>query len=243
MPNKIGTTRRHWFMRGFAGGFLLIAAANAASYFIRSNDLGAMFGSKESNNGREALGFPFEIWRSGETYGGWMLDYATLPWNLLVGILLGCALGAVAVAGRQQFNQWVAEFESQQSDSQLRLQFSVKGMLIATTALAVVFAATTTWGSSPQLLGAIYFLGPLCLISIAMAPDRIPWQYRAVVLTFVATAMIGIAIRTGWNLKMNAEQVLLGIFVSWTPQSAFVAAIILLAMMWIRLRARADTSL
>jgi hypothetical protein len=232
MAQKIGTSNWHWFARGMGSGIMLIAAANAVSYFFRSRNLEALFGSKAANNGEEALGFPLEIWRSGENYNGWMLDYSTLPWNLLTGVLLGCFFGLIGLLGKPMFNQWVADFESQQSPSRkLRLQFSVKGLLILTTVIAVVFAATNAWGTSPQLLGAIYFIGPLCLILIAMAPDHFSWQYRVAILVPVAMALIGVAIATGTKLGMNIDQVLLGIFISWTPQSAFMALLIIMGMM------------
>ena len=230
--NKIGTSSLHWFGRGMVGGLMLVAAANAASYFFRSQGFSQIFGSPDGSD-YEAVGFPFEIWQAGNSYGGWMIDYSVLPWNLLTGLIVGTICGLVGVAGKSRFNQWVAEFESsEESRRQVRLQFSVKGLLILTTIIALLFAATTTWGSSPQLLGAIYLLGPLCLILIAMAPDQIPWEARAVILVIVAVAMIGIAITTGSKLGLTFDQVMFGIFVCWTPQSVFAAFFIVVGLIF-----------
>ena len=210
---------------------MLVAAANAASFFFRSRGFGNLFGIPPEGSAFEAVGFPFEIWQAGNSYGGWMIDYSMLPWNLLTGLLVGAVCGFVGIAGKSKFNQWVAEFESrEQSRRQLRVQFSVKSLLILTTIVSCLFAATTAWGSSPQLLAAIYFLGPLCLVMIAMAPDQIPWEARVVILVIVAVAMIGIAIATGTKLGLTFDQVMFGIFVSWTPQSAFAAFLIVVVL-------------
>ncbi len=221
---KIGSSSLHWFGRGLAGGLLLVAAANAASFFFRSRGFGNLFGVPAEGRAVEAVGFPLEIWRTDNSYGGWMIDYSVLPWNLLTGLLVGGVCGLVGVLGKSKFNRWIADFEAQeQSRRQLRVQFSVKGLLILTTIVSCLFAATTAWGSSPQLLAAIYFLGPLCLVMIAMAPDQLPWEARVVILVIVAVALIGIAIATGLKLGLTFDQVMFGIFVTWTPQSAFAA--------------------
>ena len=233
---KIGTSSLHWFGRGMVGGLLLVAAANAASFFVRSRGFGNLLGAPAEGRAVEAVGFPLEIWRSDNSYNGWMIDYSVLPWNLLTGLLLGSVCGLVGILGKSKFNRWVAEFEAQEEPRrQLRVQFSLKGLLILTTIVSCLFAATTAWGSSPQLLAAIYFLGPLCLVMIAMAPDQLPWEARVVILVVVAVAMIGIAIATGMKLGLTFDQVMFGIFVSWTPQSAFAAffiVVVLIVQIW-----------
>ena len=202
---------------------MLVAAANAASFFVRSRGFGSIFGSAP-NSSPEALGFPLEIWRAGQTYDGWILNYAALPWNILTGVLLGGLFGLVGVLGKSKFNDWVAEFEAREKENrQIKLQFSVKGMLVVTTLFAIVVAATTSWGSSHHLLGAIYFLGPLGLILTAMQPDKIPWQVRIVIVIAASIGIIALALATGLKLGMTVDQVMFGIFVSWTPQSAFMA--------------------
>ncbi len=215
-----------------AAGLLLIGAANSASYFFRTGGIQPLL-SKSASSPSGAIGFPWEIWREGQTYGGWMIDYATLPWNLMAGIGLGFVFGICGIIGRSRFNTWVAEFERREDQFEpARVQFSVRGLLLLTTIVALIFAATTSWGSSTQLLGAIYFLGPLCLILIAMFPNRIRWQARVVILVAVAIALIATAVATGLRLGLTADDVLLGIFVSWTPQSAFVAFLITLFLIF-----------
>lgn len=230
--NKIGTSRWHWFGRGMTGGLLLVAAANAASYFYRTGGIQRLLGKSEGSP-TGAIGFPWEIWREGETYGGWMINYAMLPWNILVGVLLGCCFGLIGIIGSSRFNIWIAEFERREEQHKpIKIQFSVRSLLFLTTVSAMIFAAVTSWGSSSQLLLAIYFLGPFCLILIAMQPDRIRWQVRVVILVIVATALIVAAIATGLRLGLTTDDVLLGIFVSWTPQSAFVAFLIVAIMIF-----------
>ncbi len=208
---------------------MLVAAINAASFFVRSRGLGNLLNQGQGHQG--SLGFPFEIWRDGETYDGWMIDYSMFLLNLATGLGVGSLFGLIGIVGRRKFNLWVSEFEAQEKNhAGIKIQFSVKTLLILTTMAAVVFASITAWGSSPQLLAAIYFLGPLTLIAIAMSPDSIPWQHRVAILVVVAVSMIGIAISTGARLGLELDQVLFGIFVSWTPQSAFAAFLIVIGL-------------
>lgn len=213
-----------WFGRGVMGGVMLVAAGNALSYFFRTPGISDLIGRDE--NVTEAIGFPFEIWEEDKIYGsGFYIDYPNVGLNLLVGIAVGSIIGLIAVRLHKDFNRWVAEFEQKNVDEERagNLQFSVKGLLIITTLAALMLAALTRWQGTPEVLMAIYFLGPLLLIGIAMAPNKIRWQHRATLLAIMAFAMIGIALSSGHQLDVPLDRVLLGIFVSWTPQSAFGA--------------------
>ena len=220
---EIGTTAVHWFVRGLAGGVMLIAAGNALSYFFRTASIADLIGS--DRNVTEAIGFPFEIWRENSVYGGLLLiDYWMTAANLLVGVLLGSLFGMIAVKLRHHFNRWVEEFERKQSASRkLSFQFSMKSLLVMTTIAALFIATLTRWKGTSEVLVAIYFFGPISLILIAMMPKRIHWYHRIVILTVTAFSMIGIAIWSGLIMQVPIDRVLLGIFVCWTPQSAIAA--------------------
>lgn len=229
-PAKIGTTSTHWFVRGLAAGLMMVAAATAVSYFFRTGSIADLIGSH--SNVSEAIGFPFEIWREGSVYhGSYFIDYQMTGSNLLIGLALGTVFGIVAVMLKQSFNGWVEEFEQRNAaDRGLNFQFSVKSLLWMTTFVAIFIAALTNWKGTPEVLMAIYFLGPILLILIAMMPNRIHWHHRIVILTLTAVAMIGIAIWSGLILDVPIDRVMLGIFVSWTPQSAFAAFVLTAGM-------------
>lgn len=222
----IGTTPVHWFIRGLASGVMLIAACNALSYFFRTENIADLIG--RDRHVIEAMGFPFEIWRENSVYhGSFYIDYPMAGFNLLIGLAVGTILGLVAVRLRHHFNRWVDEFEKKQAGREnTNFQFSVKSLLFMTTVAAIFIASLTNWKGTPEALLAIYFLGPLGLIFIAMMPKRIHWHFRIIILTFTAVAMITIAIWSGLILGVPVDRVMLGIFVSWTPQSAFAAFVL-----------------
>ena len=228
--SKIGTSSAHWFFRGLIGGVMLVAAANAMSYFFRTPGISDLISKDQRLS--EAIGFPFEIWREDRIYHESMyLDYWMVCLNLLVGIGIGLVFGVVALALQGHFNRWVAEFESKNATAApINLQFSVKSLLLMTTLVALFIAAFTSWHGTPQVLLAIYFFGPICLVLVAVLPNRIRMQHRVVLLTLLAFTMIGVAISTGVSLEVPMDRVLLGIFVSWTPQSAFAAFILIIGL-------------
>ncbi len=204
-------------------GIMLVAAANALSYFFRTPGIDDLVGADQ--NVIEAIGFPFEIWREDRIYHGSMyLDYTKVGLNLLVGVALGTCFGLIALKLQKHFNRWVADFESQNTiKREISFQFSVKSLLLITTVAAALVAAFTSWNGTKQVLMAVYFLGPACLILIAMMPNKIHWHYRIAILTMMAAVIIGVGISTGVELDVPLDRVMLGIFVSWTPQSAFAA--------------------
>lgn len=211
---------------------MFIAAANALSYFFRTSGIADLIGSEQ--NVVEAMGFPFEIWS--ERNRGLYVDYAMVGLNFLVGIGLGSIFGIVGVLLRHRFNQWVEQFEAQAANqTSASFQFSVKSLLLVTTVAAMLIAALTNWNGTPEVLLGIYFLGPLVLISISMLPRRLHWQQRVVVLTVLSAVMIGVAISTGIKLSVPLDRVMLGIFVSWTPQSTFAAFLMVVGLVTIGL--------
>lgn len=223
VTSKIGTTTGHWFVRGLLGGVMLVAACNALSYFFRTPGIADLVGADV--NVEEAVGFPFEIWRENKIYsGGMFVDYFNIGLNLLVGLMLGGFFGLVFVSLKKHFNRWVEDFENNEATYEpKKIQFSVKSLMIMTTLAGFLVAMMTHWHGTKEVLMGIYFFGPISLIGIAMLPKKIRWQHRVVILTITAAAMIGIALSTASSLGVPSDRVLLGIFVSWTPQSAFGA--------------------
>ncbi|MEL7496636.1 MAG: hypothetical protein AAFN77_03445 [Planctomycetota bacterium] len=228
---KIGTSVFHWFVRGLFGGIMLIAAINAISYFFLSEGLANLIGRQPEVI--EVIGFPFEVWREGASYGTSFVDYWGAVKNLAVGLVLGLFFGWIGIALRPQFNQWVADFEAESKKVRPTVhQFSLKSILFWTTVVAMFAALMTRWNGTSEGLFAIYLLGPLTLIWIAMFPDHLHWTVRAVILSILAFALIGIALRSGSELGMPLDRIMLGFFVSWTPQSVFAAFLITLGLVY-----------
>ena len=224
---KTGTSKLRWFVRGLAGGFIFYAALNALSWFFRSTGWSDLCGAT-LNNHTEAIGFPFEIWREGEGHQG--LIVARLGIHLLIGLVVSIAAGFFVVAASSRLESMLPEEQS--SSTVFRLTFSVRGLLIVTSLIAVALGLVQSLGSSPWLLGVIYFAGPLMLILIAMGPVGIPWEQRSVILIATAVLMMVGAVIVGGHLGMEFDRVLLGVFVCWVPQSVFAALLILGVAFW-----------
>ena len=232
MPHTtISTTPTSWFLRGFLVGALFCAALNALSYFFRSDGWGNLLGTTPQH--REALGFPWQIWEHGNNYGGYFADYRAVAWDAAFGAAIGMVCGLIALRRRERLNRLVEEFDRTPTTPPGNFQFSLRGLMLA-TALVALLAAIGRHDSAarPEVLGAIYLLGPWVLVMIAFLPRRIPWQQRVMILIPAAVVMILAAVATGAGLNRSLEfdKVLLGIFICWTPQSAFVAIAVSLAI-------------
>ena len=224
---KTGTSKLRWFVRGAAGGFIFYAALNAVSWFFRSTGWSDLCGAT-LNDHTEAIGFPFEIWREGEGHQGLVL--AALGIHLLIGLAVSIAAGFAAVALSPRIESMLPE--EQPTSTVFRLTFSVRGLLIVTSLIAIALGLVQSLGSSPWLLGVIYFAGPVMLILIAMGPVGIPWEQRSVILVLTAIAMLVGAVYVGGRLGMEFDRVLLGIFICWVPQSVFAAVLIVGIALW-----------
>ena len=110
------------------------------------------------------------------------------------------------------------------------MQFSLRGLLIATGIAAVVAMAARNFAARPETLIAIYALGPLGLVAIAMLPRKLSWQRRVMIIVPAAYALIAAAIAVGLGLGMEFDKVLMGIFLCWTPQSAMAAVALVSAI-------------
>ncbi|MDP6445666.1 MAG: hypothetical protein QGG36_13405 [Pirellulaceae bacterium] len=222
---------RTWFVRGFCVGLLILGAVNAASYFFHSADGGNLL--KLSMNRREALGFPQVLWEQGNTYGGYYADYGAMFWNGLTGAAIGTALGLAAMRFSHRLNDLVREFEGSEEEPAGRensFQYSLRGILAATAVAAVLagvarYATLAELSVPPEILGGLYALGPWFLVALAMAPRRLDWRQRVVIVAPATIALMGSSIIIGGRLAnpLAFDEVLLGIFVCWTPQAALGA--------------------
>jgi hypothetical protein len=211
-----------WFLRGTAGGMLMMAAANAVSYFVRSSDWSGLVSRPKPF--KELLGFPFVIWESGNTYDGMFADYPNLGWNILFAAAVGSIVGWWMARRSDSLNEMIQQFQSQGSSrEQQPIQFSVKGLMVATALIAIIATLARNYAARPETLVAIYVFGPLMLVAIAMLPRRLPWQKRVMIIIPATFALIAVAIVVGVTLGMEFDKVMMGVFLCWTPQSVLGA--------------------
>ena len=226
--NDPSTSKNPWFAGGAVGGAMIFAALNALSWFWLSDAWSDLCGATR-NAGADAIGFPFEIWREGADYGsGWIINFSMVGANLLVGVIFACAIGWLTKKLSPRFEKLVeASKDASETRRPLRFTFSVRGLFVAITVAAFFLGITRMLGVSPWLLGAIYFVGPLVLILIAMAPTGLHWEQRMVILLAFAVMMLVGSVMIGTKMGMEFDRVLFGVFICWVPQSVFAAAIVL----------------
>lgn len=219
-----------WFLRGTAVGMLLMAAANAISYFFRSADWSSLVGPPKSYS--EAVGFPFVVWEAGNTYGGMFADYPMMAVNIVVAALAGSIIGAIAARKTVFLNGLIHQMQREASKQpQQPIQFSLQGLMVATTFAAVAAMLARQFAARPETLIAIYTAGPMLLVIIAMLPRRLSWQKRVVIIIPATLTLIGVAIAVGNAMGMEFDKVLMGIFICWTPQSALAAVLLTAALL------------
>lgn len=219
------TSRSRWFFRGTAIGVLLMASANALSYFFRSTSWDSLVKPVRSTVlGDEWIGFPFVVWQAGNSYSGMFVDYPMLGLNVLFAIGVGALIGAVTVYYSSSLNRMVASFSTEiGSNSHQPLQFSLQGLMVSTAIAALVAMLAKNYASRPETLVVIYLLGPAILVSIAMLPRRLSWQKRVAIIVPITFCLIAVAVVVGLSLGMEFDKVLMGIFLCWVPQSALAA--------------------
>jgi hypothetical protein len=201
---------------------LLMASINALSYFFRSSHWGSLVGRPKSF--QESIGFPFQVWEAGNTYGGMFVDYPILGLNILVALAVGSIVGWITARNTDFLNRLIGQMQGVATTRKSQpIQFSLRGLMIATTIAAVVAMIARHYAARSETLVAIYALGPAVLVAIAMLPRRLSWQKRVVIIVPATYAMIAAAIAVGTAIQVEFDQVLMGIFLCWTPQSALAA--------------------
>ena len=210
-----------WMTRGWMVGVLVLGSANAMSFFFRSRGWGSLLGDREF--GDEAIGFPMTVWQEGGGYGSHVLRVTPFVVDVGTAILLGTLLGLVAVSQRRVLNEMMRRFRRQSAGGGMRLQFSLRGLLVTTVLAAFAAGAARVFTPRVEVLAAIYALGPLTLIVLAYLPRRLSWQQRVAIQTPSALILIAVAITLGSVLEVEFDKVLMGIFICWTPQAAIGA--------------------
>ena len=224
----IGESRWHWLGRGFLAGLMIAAAINALSYFWLSDGILNLIGASQVQ--QEAIGFPMEVWRKGSAYGRAVVNFTAFFTNCTVGLVFALLVAAIVGAQWESLNRIVLQSLRQEAQRKLgkseSFQFSIKSMLIATSVVALFLAAAMNVSADPKVLAAIFFAGPWAMVGLSMLPPNIKWHHRVVMMTVMAIVMIGVAIGVGGQLGKPFDEVLLGIFTCWTPQSVVGIALL-----------------
>ena len=211
-----------WFLRGTAVGMLLMAAVNALSYFFRSADWSSLV--QPNLHSEESIGFPFVVWEAGNTYSGMFADYPSLGLNVLFAAAVGSVLGWYTMRKTEFLNGLLTQMENEAKDREPQpIQFSLRGLMIATTVIAVAAMLARNFAARPETPIAIYVFGPLLLVVVAMLPRNLSWEKRVALIIPATLLLIAVAIAVGTVMNMEFDKVLMGVFLSWTPQSALAA--------------------
>ena len=223
---------------------MVIGAANAISYFVLSDGYANLFGWETDE--QEKIGFPFEVWQRGKTYGRNLINFAAFYKNGAAGIGLGLIIGACSMLFKNGLNR-VAEAvlhsemnfaESRQADEakspreSAGNQFSIGGLMIGTTIVAVIVGLATKLRPDPKVMAALFLFAPVIMIGITMLPRRWTLQFRMAALTVLAMSSIGVAIAVGSGLGIPFDEVLMGIFICWTPQGVIGTVLLLMWLVW-----------
>ena len=230
----IGDTRWHWFGRGFLAGLMVTAAVNAISYFLLSDGILNLIGASQLQ--QEAIGFPFEVWRRGEGYGQFIVNFPAFYSNCATGVFFALIIGAIAANKKDFLNKVTVDAVSRESKADSggsSFQFSIKSIFIATSIVALFLAVAMNISVDPKVLAAIFFVGPWAMVGLSMLPPGIKWQHRVTMMTIMAVIMIGVAIAIGGELGKPFDEVLMGVFISWTPQSV-IGIIVLLSYLFLK---------
>ena len=215
---------------------MLIGAANAISYFILSDGYSNLVGWKVDE--QEKIGFPFEVWQRGRTYGSNLINFPAFYKNGAMGAGLGLILGLCSMLCRNRLNgaaEQVLRAEqpwADTADASSGNQFSIGGLMLGTIVVAVVVGLATKLRPDPKVLVAIFLFAPVVMIGVTMLPRRWTLHFRMAALTVLAVSSIGVAIAIGSGLGMPFDEVLMGIFICWTPQGVIGTLLLLTCLMW-----------
>lgn len=212
-------------------GAMVLGSANALSFFFRSQGWGSLLGSREV--GDEAIGFPLTVWQEESGYNSHTLRVGPFLFDIATAILVGVALGMLAIRSRGTLNQIMDRFRGSSGEHDVRLQFSLRGLFITTVLAALAAGAARAFTPRVEVLAAIYAFGPLSLILFAYLPSKLSWQQRVAILTPSTFVLIAVAIALGHALSIEFDKVLMGIFICWTPQAA-IGAVVLTTWLFIR---------
>ena len=104
--------------------------------------------------------------------------------------------------------------------------------MIGTTIVAVIVGLATKLRPDPKVMAALFLFAPVIMIGITMLPRRWTLQFRMAALTVLAMSSIGVAIAVGSGLGIPFDEVLMGIFICWTPQGVIGTVLLLTWLVW-----------
>lgn len=235
-------------------GLLLFAALNAASYFFRSthpsllgyqdgqDGLGFPFLVWTEHDRQAALFAGGGIWddddRLGSLFPGYLIihlggdgvvSYPALLANLACGLACAGIVGLLAGA----YGRWQPAAHRQPAAQRQPLasprppQFSLRGLFLATTIVAVVIGLDRIAADRFRIVGlaTIYALGPAILAVVAGTSRRRSRRVQVFAVWLTLTALLSGAVVLGIHSTLgDFTRVLLGLFVFWTPQCVLALA-------------------
>jgi len=223
---------------------MIIGAANAISYFVLSDGYSNLVGWEADE--RERIGFPFEVWQRGKTYGTNLINFPAFYKNGATGFGLALILGILSLKCRNSLNRTAerilrAEQPLPESTEANKVeppqtssgnQFSLGGMMLGTMIVAIIIGLATKLRPDPKVMAAIFFFAPVVMIGITMLPRRWTLYFRMAALSVLATSSIGVAIAVGAGLGIPFDEVLMGIFICWTPQGVIGTLSLVTWLLW-----------
>ncbi len=206
--------------------FLLWAAANALSCFVRSDGWGDLLGQSPQN--AQAIGFPWFIWSEDGSYGS--VNYFALLGSVATALLAaGMAYGIVAALTA---NDTVPASGREPVATQpgRALQFQLRTLLALVVVEAVILGGIRMYGDArPALLAAIYLLGPSLLLAVAWRLRDVTPTHRNLALAIVGFLFVPAAAVLGESIDgiHDFTRGLLGLFVCWVPQCVLLVTLIM----------------
>lgn len=206
--------------------FLLWAAANALSYFVRSDGWGDLLGQSPQNV--QAIGFPWLIWSENGSYGS--VNYFALLGSVAAALFAaGIAYGIVRALTAHDVIP-ASESEPAAPQPGRALQFQLRTLLALVVVEAVILGGIRMYGDArPALLAAIYLLGPSLLLAVAWRLRDVIPTHRNLALAIVGFLFVPAAAVLGESIDgiHDFTRGLLGLFVCWVPQCVLLAALIM----------------
>jgi hypothetical protein len=212
---------------GMLGGVLAFAALNSLSYFARTG------ANLQSDGGQ--IGFPWLVWQgNGHSGGRFDPDALLVAVGLSASAAIGCLIALLARAERRVSRPPLGippPAIENASDSSKQPppppQFSLRGLLLLTTSVAVLFALGQEADEEikRQVLIPLYWLGPGLLVSTYCVTARLAPQKRAQSVLYVAALLILATFIIGASAGFkDLTLVALGFYVYWTPQCVLLLA-------------------
>jgi len=215
---------------GMLAGVLCFAAVNALSYFARSGSTSLMGG----NHGGGRIGFPWLVWEGNRAAMG-TFHRQGLALNIISGITASFAVGLAFGLATSKKSRGGAPPPQQAllkpAGAQLFApQFTLRSLLVAIAELAALLALGQYADERLKLhlLIATYWVGPGAVavtyyVAARLAPDaREQATIHMVIVMVCASLVLGAGSGIG-----DMTQVLLGLFVYWTPQCVLLLGCLL----------------